>query len=80
MAILPIAYAKYSQSFNKKITLNIRKPKYTVEFYSNRDDGNADEVKSQDFVYGTKQKLKKTLLKRLGNSLKIGIQRLMEQV
>ena len=37
---------RYSQSFNKKITLNIRKPKYTVEFYSNRDDGNADEVKS----------------------------------
>ena len=57
--MLPIAYSRYSQVFNRKVTLNVRKPKYNIKFYSNRNDGNEDEVTLQEFVYGTKQKLTK---------------------
>ena len=59
ISLLPIAYARYEQTINKTLTINVRKPSYTVKFNSNRNDGNEDEVTSQDFVYGTKQKLNK---------------------
>lgn len=54
---IPIAYARYSQKITKKVTLNVRMPNYTVKFNSNRNDGNVDDISSQNFVYGTKQKL-----------------------
>ena len=57
LVVLPITFARYSQVINKKITINVRKPNYIVYFNSNRDDGNADDVSSQSFVYGTSQTL-----------------------
>ena len=57
--VLPITFSKYIENFNVKITLNVRKPAYTVKFFSNRNDGNPDEVSSQSFVYGTSQNLNK---------------------
>ena len=57
LVVLPITFARYEQVINKKITINVRKPNYIVYFNSNRDDGNADDVTSQSFVYGTPQNL-----------------------
>ena len=32
---IPITFSKYISTFNKKITVNVRKPKYTVSFFKN---------------------------------------------
>ena len=70
LVFIPISFCKYTESLNKKLTLNIRKPNYTVKFYSNRNDGEEDEITTQNFVYGTKQKLTKNIYTKSGNSFK----------
>ncbi|MCR5185610.1 MAG: InlB B-repeat-containing protein [Clostridia bacterium] len=57
LIFVPVTYSKYTEKISETLTLSIRKPNYKVEFYSNRGDGNPDEVVSQDFVYGTAQDL-----------------------
>lgn len=64
--VIPISFSKYTEKLSETLTLNIRKPNYTVNFYSNRDDGNEDEIKSQQFVYGTIQNLEKNTYTKEG--------------
>ena len=57
--IIPISFSKYTETISETLNLNVRKPSYTIKFYSNRNDGNQDEEATQTFIYGTKQNLRK---------------------
>lgn len=57
--IIPISFSKYTEMISETLNLSIRKPSYTIKFYSNRNDGNQDEEATQTFIYGTKQNLRK---------------------
>ncbi len=57
LIIIPFTFSKYYQQFNRKITLRISKPTYTVRFNSNRNDGNQEETSTQEFIYGISQNL-----------------------
>ena len=52
--IVPVVYTKYTTSINRRVTINVRKPVYTVVFHSN--DGN-DYTVNQNFTYGVSQQL-----------------------
>lgn len=53
LIIIPITYSKYVSTVNDTITLNIRKPEYRIDYYSE-----GVLVDTQDFVYGTPQNIK----------------------
>ena len=54
-AIFGLSYGTYSTATNNTITLNIRKPKYTVNFYPGTKD--EEQKYSQEFTYDTAQNL-----------------------
>lgn len=54
LVVIPLTYAKYTDTFTKHISLNIRKPEYTITFHSNNG---SDTTSTQDFVYGNSQNL-----------------------
>lgn len=54
IVLIPITYSKYTESKTKHITLNIRKPLYSIMFHSNDE---SESTSTQDFVYGTSQNL-----------------------
>lgn len=56
--IIPISFSKYTEKLSESLILTIRKPRYTVKFYSNRNDGNPDDIEQQSFIYGTSQSLR----------------------
>jgi len=57
--------AKYVSEKSNTITLNVRKPHYTVIFDANSGDGS---MPSQNFVYGTAQALSKNLFTKTDNA------------
>lgn len=54
--VLPITYARYSQSFNSTIALNIRQPKYTISFDKNNSFATGT-MADEEFDYGTSKAL-----------------------
>jgi len=56
--VTPI-YSKYADKYSKTITIDIRKPNYTVVFKSNAPTGKtvSGTMSNQDFVYGEYQNL-----------------------
>lgn len=58
LMVMPI-YSKYINKYSKSISLNIRKPNYTVVFKSNAPTGKtaSGTMSNQDFVYGIAQNL-----------------------
>ena len=57
LGIVYVTSSKYFSSLSAVVNLTVRRPEYTVEFYSNRDDGEQEEVTDQNFVYGIEQQL-----------------------
>ena len=57
--IIPATFSKYVKSFNRKITLNVRKPNYQVVFNPNTPLGRTvvGTMPNQQFTYGTEQPL-----------------------
>lgn len=60
---IPFTFSRYISTFNRKITLSITQPTYTVVFHSN--DGN-NNTNTQSFVYGTSQNLDTNTYSRVG--------------
>lgn len=54
-SISSFSSSKYVETVNKQITLNIRKPIYTLKFHPN--NGGTDDVTTQNVTYGTPQNL-----------------------
>ncbi len=63
VVFIPLTFSRYISTFNRKITLSIAQPTYTVVFHSN--DGN-DYTATQSFVYGTSQNLDTNTYSRVG--------------
>ena len=57
IAYAPSAQAKYIDAKNVKMTINIRKPRYTVHFDVNANDEVEGEMDDQEFAYGTERAL-----------------------
>ena len=55
LAMMSGSLGKYTENLNTNVTLNIRKPAYTVRFHPN--NGGTDNYTEQSFVYGTAQNL-----------------------
>ncbi len=55
LAMMSGSLGKYTENLNTNVTLNIRKPAYTVRFHPNNDG--ADNYLDQSFTYGTAQNL-----------------------
>ena len=68
LVIINLSLSQYAETVENQITLNIRKPSYTIEFYSN--DGESEEYVTQDFIYGTPQNLTANSFTKDGNSFK----------
>ena len=66
--IINLSSSQYVETRNKQITLNIRKPMYTVEFHAN--NGGSDEPTTQSFTYGTAQNLTANSFTNTGNNFK----------
>lgn len=57
--IIPTTFSKYAKSFNRKITINVRKPQYQIAFNANPPSGRtvSGSMQNQQFTYGTAQNL-----------------------
>ena len=60
--------SKYVETVNKQITLNIRKPTYTLKFHPN--NGGADNFIAQSITYGTSENLTANSFTKEGKSFK----------
>ena len=57
--LIPITYSKYTSSFNKKVSISLVNPQYTVAFNSNAPVGTTPvgAMTNQAFTYGTADEL-----------------------
>ena len=65
LSIFVSSHSKYISSFSDTITLNIRKPEYTIEFNAN---GGTGSMSSQTLTYGTSTNLTANSFTRTGYS------------
>ena len=54
LIVIPITFSKYTKSFNRSITVNVRKPEYKIKFNAN---GGTGTMANLDMVYGTAKNL-----------------------
>lgn len=67
-SIINLSSSKYAEIVDTQITLNIRKPIYTIKFHPN--DGGDDDYIAQSFTYGTAQDLTRNSFIKTGYDFK----------
>ncbi len=68
LTVINFSSSKYTTTLNTQITLNIKKPTYTIRFHPN--NGGEDSYKDQSFTYGTAQNLTVSSFTKSGNRFK----------